>query len=267
MTEHPVPPAKPPWRSVALPTEHGSWGLVLEPIALGLLVAPGPAGALVGLAALCGFLAYRPAKLARGDRRRGRRYARTALAERFALGFAGVGLAAGITSLWLAGPWLLAPVALAAPLAALYVAYDLRPGRWLQAELTAPAAFSVVAACIAVGDGWALPAACALWVAMVARGIPAVLYVRSRLALERGLPPQAWLALAAHAVALASAVVLAWTGYLPTLSASAFLILLLRASYGLSPLRHRATARQVGIAELVWGGVTVLLLAAGYWGR
>jgi hypothetical protein len=29
------------WRAVALPTEHGSWSFVGEPILLGLLLAPG----------------------------------------------------------------------------------------------------------------------------------------------------------------------------------------------------------------------------------
>ncbi|MFP3942061.1 MAG: YwiC-like family protein, partial [Thermoanaerobaculia bacterium] len=66
------------WRAVALPPEHGSWGLVGEPVVLGLLVAPGWAPFLVGLAAFAAFLAYRPAKLAWGDLRRGRRYPRTA---------------------------------------------------------------------------------------------------------------------------------------------------------------------------------------------
>ncbi|MDX2007394.1 MAG: hypothetical protein SFU83_19325 [Meiothermus sp.] len=34
---------KVPLRSVALPNEHGGWGFTLEPILLGLLVAPGEA--------------------------------------------------------------------------------------------------------------------------------------------------------------------------------------------------------------------------------
>ncbi|HDL49896.1 MAG TPA: prenyltransferase, partial [Actinobacteria bacterium] len=39
-------------RSVAMPTEHGGWGFTLEPIILGLLVAPSPAGWEIAAAAL-----------------------------------------------------------------------------------------------------------------------------------------------------------------------------------------------------------------------
>ena len=43
-------------RSVALPTEHGGWGFLAEPILPGLLVAPSWAGLLLSLAALAVFL-------------------------------------------------------------------------------------------------------------------------------------------------------------------------------------------------------------------
>jgi hypothetical protein len=36
-------------RLVALPAEHGGWGLLLEPIALGLAVAPSLAGTFLGM--------------------------------------------------------------------------------------------------------------------------------------------------------------------------------------------------------------------------
>ena len=39
---------RPLWRSVAIPTEHGGWGLTLEPVVLGLAVAPSLAGIALG---------------------------------------------------------------------------------------------------------------------------------------------------------------------------------------------------------------------------
>src|SRR3989304_8628992 len=57
-------------RLVALPAEHGGWGLLMEPIALGLAVAPTAAGAVLGPAALGGVLARHPPKIALADRRR-----------------------------------------------------------------------------------------------------------------------------------------------------------------------------------------------------
>ena len=48
---------------MALPAEHGGWGLTLEPGLLGLLMAPSAAGVCVALAALVAFLARTPLKV------------------------------------------------------------------------------------------------------------------------------------------------------------------------------------------------------------
>ena len=68
------------WRSVAIPSEHGGWGLTLEPVVLGLLVAPSLAGLALGVAAFTAFLLRTPAKLIAVDVRRGRWLDRTRLA-------------------------------------------------------------------------------------------------------------------------------------------------------------------------------------------
>jgi hypothetical protein len=57
---------------------------------------PRPLGARLALAALAGFLARHPLRLLLIDRRKGTRYARTALAERFLAGYAGLGLAPAV---------------------------------------------------------------------------------------------------------------------------------------------------------------------------
>src|SRR5690348_13588654 len=54
------------WREgikLALPKEHGSWFLALEPVALGLLVAPTGAGVALAVAAVAGFFLRRPLKI------------------------------------------------------------------------------------------------------------------------------------------------------------------------------------------------------------
>ena len=60
------------WRTVAMPTEHGGWGLTLEPVLLGLIVAWSGAGAALGVAAFAAFLLRTPAKLVAVDIRRDR---------------------------------------------------------------------------------------------------------------------------------------------------------------------------------------------------
>ena len=68
-----VPSARPTWRSVALPTEHGGWGLTLEPVLLGMIVAPSVAGLALGGAAFLAFVARTPVKVVLVDRYRHRR--------------------------------------------------------------------------------------------------------------------------------------------------------------------------------------------------
>ena len=89
-----------PWRSVALPVEHGGWSFLFEPVVLGLVLSPSLSGALLGLAALAGFLVRHPLRLVALDRRKGASYPRTALALRFAAAYAG--LAAAFAGLALA---------------------------------------------------------------------------------------------------------------------------------------------------------------------
>lgn len=47
---------RPLWRSVAVPSEHGGWGLTFEPVLLGLIVAPSWAGVAIGVAAIVAIL-------------------------------------------------------------------------------------------------------------------------------------------------------------------------------------------------------------------
>ena len=98
------------WRAVAVPSEHGGWGLTLEPVLLGLLVAFSWPGLAIGVAALLAFLVRTPLKLALVDRRRQRSLPRTRLAWRFAA--AELALIALLGSLAVAGSgWSLAGAA------------------------------------------------------------------------------------------------------------------------------------------------------------
>ncbi len=73
-------PPTPRMRGVVIPSEHGGWGLTLEPIVLGLAVAPSIPGLMIGVMALATFLFRTPFKIAAGDILRRRRLPRTLLA-------------------------------------------------------------------------------------------------------------------------------------------------------------------------------------------
>jgi hypothetical protein len=260
-------PAPPPvsWKSVALPSEHGGWGLLAEPVILGLVLAPSGAGACLGLAALAGFLARHPLRLAFLDRRRRLRYPRTALAERVLAGYVALAallLAAGAAH---AGSPVWPALAAAAPLGLAAIAFDgLGRSRDVAAETTGAVALGASATLIALAGGATPALAWGAWALVAMRAVISVLYVRARIRLDRGLPAGPRAVLAAHLAALAIAVALAGAERAPWLGAAAFLALLVRAGWGLSPRRSRVRPQALGFQELGYGVLTLALLAAGY---
>src|SRR5688572_23763420 len=125
------------WQSVALPTEHGGWGFVSEPVVLGLLLAPSFGGLAMGIAAFAAFLLHQPLKIVLKDTRAGRSVPRTAAAQRFVLIYGGTLAAAGIIVLLLMPSWIvLAPLVMSTPLIAVQLWQDSQnQGRSLLAEL------------------------------------------------------------------------------------------------------------------------------------
>jgi hypothetical protein len=255
----------PSLRSVALPVEHGGWGLLVEPIVLGLALSPSRAGACVAVAATAAFLSRHPLKLAMADRRRGALYARTALAERVAMAYMALALAALLLALALGSSPFWLPIGLAAPLAAVQLGHDARGrSRDLVAELSGALALSSTVAVITLAGGWPAPPALLLWLVLSARAATAILYVRARLRLDRGARSGGGAVVVAHLVGLALVSGLAARGAVPWLAAVALGVLFLRAAHGVSRYRRRVLPKALGFQELGFGSLTVLLLALGY---
>jgi hypothetical protein len=256
------------WRRVVIPHEHGGWAFLAEPLVLGNLVAFSGSGLLIAVAATAAFLARQPLVLWVSDRRRGRRYPRTVVAERAftVLMMAAAAALAGAVVL-ARGPLLFA-VTRAAPLAAAALAFDLsRRSRALAAELMGSLALAGSAAAIALAGGWEVAPALGLWGVLAARGVSSIAYVRARLRLERGEPAPIALALTAQALAVAGIAALAQAGPAPRLAVAALVLLALRAAVGLSPWRVRMTTMQLGISEIVFGALTIAATAVGLlWG-
>lgn len=175
------------WRAVALPSEHGGWGLTLEPIVLGLILAWSAAGLALGIAAVAAFLVRTPLKLALIDRRRGRDLARTRLATRIAAVqlaiIAALALFAGLYSGW---QWLV-PVIIALPFVAVQMYYDVRSrGRRLLPELAGTAGIAAIAAAILRVDHqpWAL--AIAVWLVLIGRAVTSIPFVRTQVLRTHG---------------------------------------------------------------------------------
>lgn len=251
-------------RSVALPAEHGGWGFVLEPILLGLLVAPSLAGLLLGIGIFGMFMARHPLKLVAADRKRGRRFARTGMAERFVLIYGGLAVFGVISSALVGGLAVLLPLVLASPLMLVTLYYDFtNRSRDLLPELAGPVGLAAVSSSIALAGGWTFGPALALWLIQAARALPSVLYVRARLKLEHGKGANRALPVIAQAVGLLLVLGVVLAGVAPLLAVAALAVLLARAWVGLYR-RVPKPAKVIGIREMIFGFGTALLAALGY---
>lgn len=221
-------------RPLAIPVEHGAWGFLLEPIALALLIAPSGQGALIAIGALAVFLVRQPAKLMLTDWTR-RRYPRTAVCE---LLVALYGSAALITFGFAFGRALL-PLLFAIPFGVVQFVYDYRKhNRDLIPELCGAIAPAAVAVAIAGVPGLAL--------IVLARSIPAVLYVRSILRGESRA-----VMIAAHVAAVGVAAIVSPFAVIP------IALLLIRAIVPANGVRAQA----IGMREIAYGAIFVGLTA------
>jgi hypothetical protein len=253
------------WRAIAIPHEHGAWGFLIEPLVLGLVLAPTAAGLCLAVAAVAAFLVRHPLRLALMDRRKGVRYPRSALAEGFAVGYAAFALAFALLAVWLARAPFWSPIVLAVPAALAALWFDAR-GRSREAlpEAAGAVALGGSVSAIALAGGVAAGPAFGAWALLATRGVTAVLYVRARLRLDRGLPSGKAAALSSHVAGAAVAGGLARAGWGPWLGVVALVLMLLRAGRGLAPGRPLLRPQALGLREMIWGLVTLVLLAVGY---
>lgn len=252
-------------KTVAIPPEHGAWGFLLEPIILGLGVTPSLAGVYVALAVLGGFLMRHPLKIALMDRQRGKRSARTVLAERFALGYGLLVVGGGIAAVVLAGFVFIVPFLLAAPLGIVVFTSAARSrSREVLPELAGALTLAATGPGIALAGGEPGSLALAVWVILAARNVPSILYVRARLRLERDKPYSLALVLLANVIAVLVLAGFAAAGTVPWLAVIALIVLLARAAWGLSPYRRSVRVQTIGFLEMGYGLLTVLLAVIGY---
>ncbi len=252
-------------RTIALPAEHGGWGFLLEPLVLGMLLYPSWSGLALAVGMFGLFLMRQPFKMTVTDWRRRRRFARTKVAERFVLlyGFIAV---AGFGIAVLSSRWeVLLPFVLVSPLMALQIGYDaFNRGRSLIPELAGPAALAASGAAIVLAGEGSYTIAFTVWLILVARAIPSILYVRARLSLEHGSPVSPLPVLLAHVISVLIVGVFAFYSLVPWLTVLALLVLLIRAALGLSARRVPTVPKVIGFREIGYGLMVVLATALGY---
>ncbi|HVS30788.1 MAG TPA: YwiC-like family protein [Thermoanaerobaculia bacterium] len=248
----------PKLRPIALPTEHGGWGLLFEPLVIALAIRPSAAGALLAGATIFAFLARQPLKLALQDSLRGRSSARTRYCRLFAAMYlvaAAIALGAAVK---LAGTTLLIPVGLVIPLALTTILFDANHrSRDLLPELCGTVAMSSSAAAVAIAGGMRVVPALALSAIVLARAIPSVVYVRTLLRRAHGRAASSWPVLLLHGAAVVTVSLFA-----PPLVTLAMAMLLVRAIWGLTHVPPRA--QTIGWREVGYGVATIALVVAGH---
>jgi hypothetical protein len=233
-----------------LPREHGSWSLALEPVALGLLLAPSLAGGYLAAATFAGFLTRRPLKLALSEPLPARRVAaRQALVI---LSVASVALAAlaFATAQNNFAVWLLPAIGFGA----VFLWFDLRKaGREQVAEICGSAAFAALTGAIVAAAGYSPQAILVANFLMLARAVPTVLFVRAIIRGNKTGAVRPFAALSAALGVTLLAALLVVQNVIPAITAIPIVLLLARAIIFLSWRPTAFRARAIGIQELVIG--------------
>ena len=235
-------------RPLAIPNEHGGWGILLEPVVLALAVAPSVAGIALALALIAAFFLRHPLRLAARDLMLTKRYPRTIACAKLAAAYGAAALLFFGVAVAMSSVAIVIPLVIVSPFLALQFFYDIgNRGRELTPELCgAIAAAGGGAACVMGGRQ---ELALAVAVLALCRSIPSILYVRSLLRGSSKLPGIAAHALAVPAVALTA----------PLSAVVVPIALLARCVAG--QFRRGLTARRVGVEEVAWGAVTTIALA------
>ena len=261
-----VPTSRIPVKSIALPVEHGSWGFLFEPLLAGLLIAPTIGGAFLSIFMIGAFLSRQPLKFVVGDYLQKKRLPRTAVAFRWTLYFASIATTGLIASIFTASPHSFVPLVIASPIVIYLILQDAsRKSRETLVELLAASVLAASIASLSLAAAHAYAFAAAMWLIMLARLIPSVLYVKNRLRLEKKKEYSVALPLGAHIAAAGALLALYALGFGSALTILVALFLLVRSITGLSSKRRKLTAKQLGIREVVYGCVYALSVVAGYY--
>ena len=248
-------------KSVALPVQHGSWGLWLEPVLLGLIVAFTQSALWLSLAAFGVLLLHQPLKIAIKDFRKDKQYARTTYARLFALIYAKVAFGFFIVAVITSDHPFYIPLLIAIPIGIFQFSRELEnQNREMLAEVAGAVVFGATVAMIAQIDGWSLTDSMILWGVMAARSVPAILYVRARIRLEKDRPTSPLAAIISHIAGLGF-VLFSGTPWLAVIAAIG---LLARTIHGLSPYRKPSPVKVIGYQEMAFGLIYVILVGIGY---
>ena len=255
-----------PAKSIALPLEHGAWGFLFEPLIAGLLISATVSGAFISIFFVGAFLCRQPLKFVAGDLMSGKRLPRTAVAVRWLIYFSTIAAFGAMGIYFTVEPRSLIPLVISAPVGVYLIMQDAsRKSRETLPELLGATILASSIASLTLAAGHSYIFAGAMWLTMVSRLIPSVIYVRNRLRLQKGKDYSMVWPFVAHAAALIVLAVLAFFGLGSILTVAVAAFLLERSVTGLSAARKQQTAKRLGVREVIYGIVYALSVVVGYY--
>jgi len=253
-------------KSIALPNEHGSWGILFEPLVAGIIVAPSSASIFIAMLYIGAFLSRQPLKIYLADLKAGRNRAQTAASRKFAFAYLSIAVMGFFGSLAFAGIVPMLPLIVTAPLAAITLWFDISgKSRRVLPEMAGVVTLASSAAVCGLAAGGSIGASLGLMSIFMLRLIPSMLYIRERLKLEKGKPSSFGLPVGLHVFAVVAVATLAWYGLSPWLPLTIFTFLLVRSITGSSDFRLKLKAMQLGVLEAVFGSLVVLSVILGHY--
>jgi len=250
------------FRAVAVPREHGGWGLTLEPGLLGLLLIPGVAGLCLAAAALAGFLARTPLRLVLVDHHRGRSLERTRMARRVLTGELVVFAALVTAAFELAKGQFWIPALVAGPFVITAFWFEMRSrGRRLIPELAGAVGVCSVVTMVVLADGGGARLAVGAWLVLGARAATSIPHVRVMIARLHGRPqPTALTAVADAAAVVAAAAAVFLDHALIVGCAAVVLVMIIQRASGRGSVPRPAA---LGVRQMTMGFAVVTATAIG----
>jgi len=249
-------------RQAALPNEHGSWGFVLEPLILSLIVAYSLPGLLLAFCTFFMFLSHQPIKQL-FKKKKNNPYKKISIQFLIIYSTAIIILFAVILSMVDINTLIPFVLSLIIMLNYLIILYK-QKNRELIFELSAPFSISLVALSILLFNNWHIDFVLAFWIILLARSVPTTFYVRSKLLLIKKLSAKNFLPILLGLLFSIILLITAALDYNPYLAAVASFILLIRAYYGLYVSKNKVKIRAFGIWEFIYGGLFIVITAVGY---
>jgi YwiC-like protein len=241
----------------AIPREHGSWGFVIEPLLLSLIVAYTFEGLLLALATFFLFLSNQPIKIVL-NKSASKRNRSTGIAV-FVF-YLLIVIALLSFPLFNLSFKLLLPFFAALLIMLLYLFAVLsKLSRNLLVELLPILAMTLVAITIATIDNSFSFNPIIFGLLLISRAVPTVIYINAKVKESRGLP---FSILPTHLINILFLLFIIWASLvnlLPILSIFSALLLSIRSVIGFSKFNFTKTIKQIGVVEFIYGSLFVII--------